>query len=160
MDPHPADAITVRAFRPEDQDAVKALILAGLEEHWGTLDPSLNPDLDDIAKSYGEDVFLVACTGGRIVGTGALCQCRADQDRLAGTRSAQIVRMSVASEMRRHGIGRLILNELCARARIRGVRRLVLETTSTWHEAIAFYEGFGFHITHTEGEDTYFEMVL
>jgi GNAT superfamily N-acetyltransferase len=148
-------AITVRAFTSADQDAAKALILGGLEEHWGTLDLSLNPDLDDIGQSYGRGLFLVACCGERIVGTGALLLCAPDDGR-----SAQIVRMSVAADMRRCGIGRRILGELCDLARARGVRRLVLETTSGWHEVIAFYRTFGFHITHREGGDTYFELEL
>ncbi len=65
-------SITITPFAPADQAEVKALILAGLAEHWGVLDPSLNPDLDDIAASYRQATFLVARCGDRIVGTGAL----------------------------------------------------------------------------------------
>ena len=156
----PSPAITLRPFRPGDQDAVKALILAGLEEHWGTLDLSLNPDLDDIAQTYARGVFLVACQGDRIVGTGAVLPLPPGGGGRSCPDTAQIVRMSVAVEMRRHGIGRRLLHELCERAHTLGVRRLILETTSTWHEVIAFYEAFGFRITHTEGGDTYFEIAL
>ncbi|MCP4415536.1 MAG: hypothetical protein GY805_02870, partial [Chloroflexi bacterium] len=45
-------SIVIRPFHPQDQSATKQLILAGLVEHWGELDPSLNPDLNDIARSY------------------------------------------------------------------------------------------------------------
>jgi hypothetical protein len=31
--------LTLRPFCPADQDAAKALILTGLVEHWGFLDP-------------------------------------------------------------------------------------------------------------------------
>jgi putative acetyltransferase len=156
----PSVAIDVRPFRPEDQDAVKALILAGLEEHWGSLDQSMNRDLDDIAQTYDHGLFLVACHGERIVGTGAIVPLSPAGAHHACPPTAQVVRMSVAVEVRRHGIGRRILHELCDRARALGVRRLVLETTSTWHEVIAFYESFGFRVTHTEGGDTYFQMQL
>jgi putative acetyltransferase len=155
-------AITLRAFRPEDQAAAKALILAGLAEHWGTLDLSLNPDLNDIAGTYAEGLFLVACCGARIVGTGGLLFSEAEgsgQD-ARGPGEAQVVRMSVAAAMRRHGIGRRMLVELCEQARARGVRRLVLETTSTWDEVIAFYRAFGFRITHIQDGDTYFALDL
>jgi putative acetyltransferase len=156
----PSVAIDLRPFRPEDQDAVKALILAGLEEHWGTLDLSMNRDLDDIAQTYGHGLFLVACYGERIVGAGAVVPLSPEGAYPACPPTAQVVRMSVAVEMRRHGIGQRILHGLCDYARALGVRRLVLETTSTWHEVIAFYESFGFRVTHTEGGDTYFQMQL
>jgi len=89
MQPSTSDPqrLSLRPFRPEDQDAVKSLILAGLKEHWGTLDPSLNPDLDDIATSYKDAVFLVACEGDRIIGTPA--RHRAPHPRRAHRRRAR-----------------------------------------------------------------------
>ncbi len=145
------DEIVVEAFEPADQTAVKTLILAGLVEHWGVLDPTLNPDLDDIAVSYAGGTFLVARCAGRVVGSGALVP--------RGTRG-EIVRMSVAADFRRRGLGRQILTQLVARARASGLRCLVLETTSTWSEVIAFYLQFGFHITHHHAGDTYFALDL
>ena len=38
----------VGRFAGGDQEAAKNLILNGLVEHWGRLDPTLNQDLDDI----------------------------------------------------------------------------------------------------------------
>lgn len=43
----------VGEFHPVDQEAVRSLILAGLGEHWGYIDEGLNPDLRDIASTYG-----------------------------------------------------------------------------------------------------------
>ena len=60
--------------------------------------------------------------------------------------------------MRRHGIGRLMLDSLCVEARRRGIRRLVLETTETWQEVIAFYQRYGFEITHYQDGDVYFAL--
>ena len=37
--------ISIKSFEGEDQEAVQGLILAGLAEHWGAIDPTLNPDL-------------------------------------------------------------------------------------------------------------------
>jgi ribosomal protein S18 acetylase RimI-like enzyme len=146
----------VRGFRAGDQGAARALILAGLAEHWGTLDPTLNPDLDDIAVAYGAGVFLVAVVEAdgaeRIVGTGALQPVDAT--------TGQIVRMSVARKARRQGIGRQILDALLDAARARGMRRVVLETTATWTGAIAFYRRAGFEITHYQDGDVYFTLAL
>ena len=132
--------ISIEPFESRDQEAVQSLILAGLAEHWGEVDPGLNPDLSDIAVSYRDATFLVARLDGRIVGCGALVP-RSD-------RTAEIVRMSVASECRRQGIGKEILARLCLEARQSGHRRIVLETTASWDGVIRFYERFGFRVTH------------
>ena len=52
--------VVIRPFRPEDQAAAKSLILAGLEAHWGFLDPTRNPDLDDITSTYAGATFLLS----------------------------------------------------------------------------------------------------
>lgn len=44
-----AQQISIKPFESEDQEAVQSLILAGLAEHWGEIDPTLNPDLNDIS---------------------------------------------------------------------------------------------------------------
>lgn len=148
----PSTKITIRPFQPKDQFKVKTLILAGLKEHWGTLDPTKNPDLNDIAQTYANATFLVAWDGDKIIGTGALVT------RANGT--AEIVRMSVAANQRRKGIGGQILQELCEQAKRNGYKHLVLETTETWTEVIEFYQQFGFQITHYQNGDVYFALDL
>jgi len=146
----PIQAINILPFRPENQAKVKSLILTGLTEHWGTLDTSKNPDLDDIGLTYANAVFLVAWQNNKIIGTGALVPKSSD--------TAEIVRMSVAANMRRNGIGEKILQRLCEHAEFNGYKRLVLETTDTWHEVIEFYKKFGFQITHYLDGDVYFAL--
>jgi GNAT superfamily N-acetyltransferase len=142
--------IEILPFQPENQEAVKTLILAGLGEHWGKIDPTKNPDLDDIALSYKNEVFLVAWKEGKIIGTGALV-------RRSGT-SAEIVRMSVANKFRRQGIGKLILGGLIESAQGLGCSQVILETTETWDDVIAFYLDYGFRITHHQDGDVYFAL--
>lgn len=144
--------IVITQFQAENQDAVKDLILSGLADHWGQLDSTKNPDLDDIAASYANEVFLVAWQGDKIVGTGALVH-RSDE-------TGEIVRMSVAREMRRQGIGSLILQQLIERARSKGYCRVILETTKTWSEVIEFYLKLGFQITHEQNGEIYFKLDL
>ncbi len=147
---HPLSSITIRSFQPSDQKAVKTLVLAGLLDHWGKLDLSKNPDLDDIAASYQSGLFLVACRNQEIIATGALLPRSRD--------TAEIVRMSVAAGSRRQGIGNLMLTNLCAQARLRGFRRIILETTSSWRDVINFYLRYGFSITHEKDGDVWFEL--
>ena len=131
---------------------VKALILANLVEYWGFLDTSKNPDLNDIAHSYAGAVFLTAWLDGELAGTGALIP--------EAEGVTRIVRMSVARQHRRRGIGRAILQELCACAREDGCHQVVTETTSTWDGAIAFYKRAGFRVIGTWDGDTHFVLEL
>ena len=145
-------SISLAPFQASDQPAVKALVLAGLVDHWGQLDPTLNPDLNDIAETYKDAYFLVAKQEERVVGCGALVPRDAH--------TAEIKRMSVAAAMRRQGLGRRILTALCEQAKARGFQRIILETTETWDEVITFYLAFGFQITHYQDQDVYFELEI
>lgn len=145
-------ALMIEPLTPADQPAARALILAGLEEHWGWLDPSLNPDLDDILTSYAGAVFLAAKVDGALIGTGALIP--------EGAGAGRIARMSVDKAQRRGGVGTRILRALLDEARALGYRKIVLETTETWDDAIGFYLRNGFRITHRADGDAHFELRL
>ena len=149
-------SIDVGALGPEQHDEVRTLILNGLGEHWGSVDDTLNPDLADLTSSYGSGRTLVACDGRRVVGTGTVIQ----RD---GT-SAEIVRMSVAPDYRRTGVGRRLVADLVDTARQWGVDRVILETSAHWTEVVEFYERCGFTLTHFEegafGRDAWFELKL
>jgi GNAT superfamily N-acetyltransferase len=147
-----SSGILIRPFRYEDQAAARGLILDGLVEHWGFLDPSKNPDLDDIASTYAAGTFLVAWQGDELVGTGALVR--------EAEGVARIVRMSVAVHVRRRGIGTLILEHLCGEAQAAGYAQIVLETTSTWEDAVAFYQRNGFRVIGSRDGDTHFVLDL
>lgn len=127
----------VRPFIISDQPAAQQLILAGLTEHFGCLDPALNSDLNDIRSSFLDlgHIFLVAELNGEMVGTGGL---------LLSENEGQIVRVSVAGRCRRRGIGRALVRALLARARARGLVRVWMETNDDWEDAIGLYTRCGF----------------
>jgi len=143
-------------FQPGDQDEVRSLILTGLGEHWGHIDETVNPDLDDIGASYGHGRTVVMRIEGEIVATGTVIPSDAS--------TAEIVRMSVATARRRHGLGRLLVDELEATARRWGATAVILETTSRWQDVVAFYRSCGYAVTHTStgpfGEDTWLRKPL
>ena len=148
--------VFVRRFKPVDQAQAKRLIIGGLAEHWGEVDKSLNEDLNCIGDTYGgRNVFVVAEECNRIVGTGGL---------IVGATTAEVVRMSVAHDFRRCGIGSQILNRLCEEAEKIDIERLFLETTASWSEVIEFYLNFGFEFTHEAdgpfGREAHFSMSL
>lgn len=145
-------SIAFEQFDSKDQQEARQLILEGLAEHWGVLDPRQNPDLEDIASAYSTGVFLVAKQDGQIVATGAF--------RPHDAETVEIVRMSVRADCRRQGLGFRMLGLLCAQARAQGFGWVVLETTETWLDVIDFYLRFGFSITHRQGGDVYFRLEL
>ncbi len=147
--------VRIRPFHPREQTAVKNLILAGLVEHWGTLDPTLNPDLNDIASSYANGTFLVAILNEEIVATGALILEGAD-----AVPTGRIVRMSTNKQHRRQGVGYKLLDALCKVAKDTGYKSIVCETTSTWQSVIIFYLNYGFEIVGDWGGDTHFQLLI
>lgn len=146
------ETYVLRRFRPQDQEAVKMLILEGLEDHWGFLDSSLNLDLEDISVSYAGAYFLVATIADQVVACGALLPL--------DNACAQIVRMSVKRNMRGMGLGSRLLESLIVYARETGLREIILETTAAWKEVIAFYQAHGFQFSHELDGDVYLRLLL
>lgn len=142
----------IRPFLPTDQTAAKQLILAGLAEHWGTLDLSLNPDLNDIQTHYLDSggAFVVAEEAGQLIGTGGL--------RAETAAAVRIVRVSVAKTHRRLGVGRALTAHLLEIARQLGCTKVLVETTATWEPAIRLYKNFGFAETARRGGNIHMEI--
>ena len=148
--------VDLHDLRPDEQDAVRSLILEGLREHWGSVDAALNPDLDDLATTYAAGRVVVATDDGTVIGTGTVV-------RRDGT-TAEIVRMSVVRTYRRTGLGRRLVEDLVATARRWDMPRVVLETSAHWTDVVEFYVRCGVTQTHFEsgafGRDAWFEMKL
>ncbi|HUN08595.1 MAG TPA: GNAT family N-acetyltransferase [Aggregatilineales bacterium] len=140
----PINAVYLRPFLPADQDAIRALILAGLGSRFGTVDESLNPDVDDLQGYYvrvGETV-LVAEYEGKLVGSGVLH--RENGSDTVG----RIVRVSVAAFMQGQGLGKRISQALLEAARVRQFQQVLVETNADWTSALRLYQGLGFRETH------------
>ena len=138
-------ALSIGRFGARDQDAVRALILDGLAEHWGALDPSLNPDLRDIAACYRD---------GASVGAGAVVPTSGSV--------GEVKRLGVARAHRRTGVASALLRALVAVAVDARWSALVLETSVDWEDAVGLYLHFGFTLTHYEdgafGRDAWFRL--
>lgn len=145
--------VRIRPFGPKDQPAARTMILAGLGEHFGHVNPALNPDLDDIAASYLDrgHIFLVATIGATLVGTGGLY--------ISG-KAGQIVRVSVARSRRRRGIGQRMVTALLTEARGRGVTRVWMETNADWEDALGLYRCCGFREFNREDGCIFMDVAL
>lgn len=142
---------TVHLLSKAAQPAAQSLILSGLAEHWGKINPDLNPDLENLISFYPESIFVIE-QDGEVLATGALTPI--DQT------TWQVVRMSVDKRYRRQGLGKAMLGHLIQIAQQRGANRLILETTSDWDEARQFYRSAGFKFTHLLNGDAYYELEL
>lgn len=141
--------IVIAEFQVADQPSVRALLEASMRERWVTFDPSANADLIDIAASFRDGVMFVAKDGSAIVGCGGLV-CENEN-------TARVLRMSVAKKHRRQGIATALLQRLINYAAENGYGTVVLETTATWSDAVAFYERQGFVAVREEDGDRHFE---
>jgi len=137
MTPEPSGLI-IRAFAPSDQAAARRLILEGLGEHFGAVDETRNPDIDDIAANYigRGHLFLVAEDALGLVGTAALV--------FEGDATAQVVRVSVAPRWRRRGLAQALVMRLIETGSARRLCRLWMETNDDWEPAIGLYRACGF----------------
>ncbi|WP_426573580.1 GNAT family N-acetyltransferase [Aquihabitans sp. McL0605] len=145
----------MRNFTPDDQDAVRALVLDGMRERWGeAYDDSFNPDLDDIWATHvahGAEV-VVADDGGRIVAVGMLLPEPEDRGRIR--------RVSVDRSHRRQGLGRAVVDELVARARDRAMVEVLVRADTPWTSALALYRSCGFTCVGADDTDTLFSLTV
>jgi ribosomal protein S18 acetylase RimI-like enzyme len=151
--PEPS-GLVIRTFTPSDQAAARHLILAGLGEHFGAVDETRNPDIDDITAKYigCGHLFLVAEDALGLVGTAALV--------FEGDATAQVVRVSVAPRWRRRGLAKALVQHLMDAGRARGLARLWMETNDDWEPAICLYRACGFApFDHRDG-NIYMELDL
>ncbi len=147
-------SIIYRPFEPHDQIDTRQLILHGLGEHYGFIDETRNPDIDNILENYIAigAAFLVAQLNEQIVGTGALIEEEPSVGR--------IVRMSVDRAYRRHGIGKNIMQHLIEAARQRGYTQVRLETNNDWYDVIAFYTSLGFTVDSCTLHNAHMSLLL
>lgn len=122
---------TVRAADDGDVDAIVALW-----DEAGMLSYTPDPRAD-LAKTLAHDpgLVLVAEVGGRVAGT------------VTGTwdgRRGWIMRLAVAADARRRGIGSHLVDEVEARLHDRGADRANLLVVTHNREALEFWRGRGY----------------
>lgn len=84
-----SQTLVIEEVRKETQEHAKHIVLDGLKERFGSLDKSLNQDLNEIVLNYNSrgNPFLVGRINTKVVCTGALIHEDVDTGR--------VVRMSV-----------------------------------------------------------------
>jgi ribosomal protein S18 acetylase RimI-like enzyme len=143
----------IRPIQRRDQTQARALIESGLAERWGFLDSTCNPDLTDLYAHYVQrgHRFYVGDCAGVLVATGALTVTE---------NSGRIERVSVASDWRRRGFGRIMTNHLIDTARTMGLAHVMVETNHDWRSAVALYRACGFVPYDSDSESVYLCLPL
>ena len=147
--------VTFRTYRTQDSPAVRDLFAQGLTDFAAGYETQIERYIqhsldDDLADIYGHYLasaanhFWVAELDGGIKGIVGV-QRRSDEE-------AELRRMSVASDARRHGIGLGLLETVETFCREMGYRRIRLTTVTLLVAAIAMYQRFGFRLV---GEESY-----
>jgi N-acetylglutamate synthase-like GNAT family acetyltransferase len=146
-------SLVVRPFDPRDQAQARRIVLEGLGEHFGVIDQSLNPDLDDIYRSFttAGNEFYVAENDAQIVGTVGL---------LFEVRTSRIVRMSVAHDYRRRGIAKALLERCIESTVSRGLTAIVAFSEPHWPDAVGFYVACGFEQFGRDEVDVHLGLLL
>jgi putative acetyltransferase len=129
------EALTIRQERPDQPDVMR--LIEALDAHAIALYPPESNHLLDISALCDDAVtFLVVRAGADAIGCGAL---------LRDPRGwGELKRMYVRPTERGRGIGKRVLAELEAIARVSGLPLLRLETGIHNIEALALYRRAGF----------------
>jgi putative acetyltransferase len=141
------DTDSIRIGRAELTDDVSRGLIQALNAELSELYPEPGANhfgLDPAQVAGGRGAFLVVYHEGAPVGCGAV--------RALDDETAELKRMYVSPTVRGKGLGRRLVDALEAEARALGVRRLVLETGTRQHAAIALYRATGFHPIPLFGE--------
>jgi N-acetylglutamate synthase-like GNAT family acetyltransferase len=147
----------LRDFRPDDQEPVRDIVLAGMRERWGdAFDPAVNVDLDDIWTYYvlerRAEVVVCEEEEGAVVATGTLLPLDTD--------TGQLVRIAVIRQQRRKGIAAAVVKELARRARQNEMKTLLVTTDVPWTDAVALYRSCGFAIFESTNTTALLSMDL
>ena len=124
----------VRPYRAEDRAAVIAL--------WRDVFPNgaawNDPDLTiDLKQSVQADLFLVACSEARVIGT-----VLAGFDGVRGW----VHRLAVHSDHRRHGIAAALMARAEAELTAIGCPKLNLQVRASNEQVVQFYKSLGYDV--------------
>lgn len=135
--------LTLRTIQPQDNQAVKKLILQVMGE-FGCLGEgfsSSDAELDDMHTAYrspGSAFYVLTDESGTVVGTGGYGPLP------GATGVCELRKMYLLNEVRGKGGGKRILNACLGSARGAGYRQMYLETVQQMTRAAVLYTSYGF----------------
>lgn len=141
-----ASPFQLRAFRPDDADAVNAVAIAAFAEfraEYGDW-PTVSRNVDKMAALARSAEVIVATVDGTVAGAVGYVGPNIEKQEWF-EREWPVIRMLVVlPEHRGRGIGRALTEECVRRARRDGAPLIALHTTPIMAVALPMYERMGF----------------
>jgi GNAT superfamily N-acetyltransferase len=148
--------LKIRRYRPQDNEAVKRLHYAGIEQMVELIpeanrvtgpardEAMLDNDLDDIEGAYigNRGDFLIGLENGEAVVIGAIRYYTED--------CGELKRLRVRQDRQRRGFGQAMIAKLIQRARELGYREVILDTLPDNLPARRLFEKCGFNFIRFE----------
>jgi len=131
--------MNIRNFVPEDTEKVKSLILSILTSEYPFDKKAFSEsDLNNIKDIYSgpRDLFLVIEADGELIGTMAVKE--------EGPDSALIRRFFVASDYRKKGYGRKLMEEAITFCKLKEYKNIVFQGTDKMTQATELCKKMGF----------------
>lgn len=120
--------ITIRNAKQDEFHTLEEISIASMSEPW--------KEADFLSAEKNEYALILAAVEGNKPAGYAVGYFAADE--------AELPSIAVSPQMRRHGIGDALLNELFNQVKARGAAKLFLEVRESNEAAIALYEKNGF----------------
>ncbi|MHA8137689.1 GNAT family N-acetyltransferase [Lactobacillaceae bacterium Scapto_B20] len=136
------DQFTIAPITKQDNEALKQIIKAALEEYGDNVpnstydDPVLN-DLFTFYQQTPKSQYNVVKRNGKVLGGGGVAPYTDE--------IAEVQKLFLSGETRGHGIGKQLIMMAEQTARQFGFKQLYIETFSNMDAAIGLYEHVGFH---------------
>ncbi|CAF1113398.1 unnamed protein product [Adineta ricciae] len=162
---NPSPSIIIRSFQASDLAQCQALFSAGHMSYGNAkiyIDHAMRKDISDIDKNYmqvtnGHWWVAVSTEDNRIIGQIAILPLKIGDPSFYKTMSddecdqtCELIRLVVAPDAQRLGIGKKLISTLFEFARERGFNQVHLTTLTSMDKACAFYERNGFVKGHIE----------
>jgi L-amino acid N-acyltransferase YncA len=140
-------ALHVRPATAADADTVAAIYNEGIADRVATFE-TCERGADDVRAWLADDrrPFLVATRNGAVVGFGRVSPC-SHRDVYAGVGEHAVY---VARAARGHGVGRRLLEELCAAAEAAGLHKLTGRIFADNAASLAAHAAAGFRVVGVE----------
>ncbi len=134
------ESFLLREATNADADQVRELVFRVLSEYGLRGDPrGADADLEDLESNYsraGGWFGVLVNSEGRILASVGL--------RRVDAATAELRKMYMEGQFRGRGLGRSLLERALTEARVRGFRKVTLETATVLREAVSLYERHGF----------------
>ena len=138
------DGVTIRPVAPDEYSVAGELVVDGYRTLGDIGDEFYESDLRDVGGRVQTGEVLVAETEGRVVGCVTLSIGQTVLSEVDDPEAATIRMLGVSASARGRGVGQALVRGCVEEARLRGCKRVRLDTRTSMSSAQRLYERLGF----------------